>query len=158
MTVRGAESEPAARAIESLIYRYAEKMDAGDFAGVAALFEGATYGAEGAEPLRGAAAVEAALARMVQLYDGQPATRHVTTNVVIELSAGAGEAAARSYFTVLQALGDFPLQTIVAGRYRDRFACENGIWRFAERVISMDLVGDLSRHLLGAAAHLARSR
>jgi hypothetical protein len=40
-----------------------------------------------------------------------------------------------------------PLQPIVAGRYLDRFARVDGAWRFAERRILVDLVGDLSRHL-----------
>lgn len=146
----------AERAIENLIYRYAERMDAGDMAGVGALFENARYGTAGMTPLHGAAAVEAALSAMVVLYDGRPRTQHVTTNVAIDVDAGGASACARSYFTVLQALEDFPLQTIVAGRYGDRFARVNGTWRFEERVISMDLIGDLSRHLVGA--HFARSR
>jgi 3-phenylpropionate/cinnamic acid dioxygenase small subunit len=148
-------SERSARAIENLIYRYAELMDAGDFAGVAALFEGAVYGADGAPPLSGRAELEAALCKMVRLYDGRPATQHVTTNVAIEFAADASDATATSCFTVFQALPDFPLQVIVAGRYRDRFVEAGGVWRFSERKVSMDLFGDLSRHL---GAHFARSR
>jgi hypothetical protein len=91
---------------------------------------------------------------MVRLYDGVPSTQHVTTNGVVTLDAGGKSAAARSYFTVLQALADFPLQVVVAGKYADRFVLDGDGWRFAERVVSMDLVGDLSRHL----GHFARSR
>ena len=53
--------------------------------------------------------------------DGTPRTKHVTTNVVIEVDAEAGTAVSRSYFTVLQALPDLALQPIVSGRYQDRF-------------------------------------
>ena len=145
----------AVRAIEKLIYRYAERMDAGDFAGVAVLFEGAEYRAAGGPVLHGSAELERVLKAVVLLYDGRPSTRHVTTNLAVELAADGETAQAKSYFTVMQALPDFPLQAIVAGSYDDRFARTNGCWHFVERVVSMDLLGDLSRHLTG---HLARSR
>jgi 3-phenylpropionate/cinnamic acid dioxygenase small subunit len=141
-------SAAAARAaIEALIFTYAERLDAGDLAGVAALFHGATYrGAQGGE-YRGDAAVLAVLTSRVMLYDGVPRTRHVTTNVVIDLDLPADGATARSYFTVIQAADGLPLQPIVAGRYHDRFARDAGAWRFADRLIFVDLLGDLSRHL-----------
>ncbi len=145
----------AARAIENLLYAYAERMDAGDFLGVAALFDAATYGPAGGPMLSGSAELEAVLRSMVQLHDGTPATKHVTTNVIVELGEDARRASARSYFTVLQALADFPLQVIVAGRYHDRFVRDESGWRFIERLVWMDLTGDLSRHLVG---YLARSR
>ena len=46
---------PSARdAIEALIFSYAERLDAGDFAGVGELFEHARYGSVGAATLTGA--------------------------------------------------------------------------------------------------------
>jgi hypothetical protein len=42
--------------------------------------------------------------------DGTPRTKHVTTNIAVEVDEEAGTALARSYFTVLQALPDLPLQ------------------------------------------------
>jgi hypothetical protein len=48
---------------------------------------------------------------------------------------------------VLQARPDFPLQPIIAGQYADRFAKLGGAWRFTERIIHPDLIGDLSRHM-----------
>jgi 3-phenylpropionate/cinnamic acid dioxygenase small subunit len=92
---------------------------------------------------------------MVQLHGSSPATKHVTTNVIVEIDDDGRRATARSYFTVLQALVDLPLQVIVAGRYHDRFVRDEGRWRFAERIVWMDLTGDLSRHLVG---YLTRSR
>jgi ketosteroid isomerase-like protein len=134
-------------AIAALIHGYAERLDAGDLAGVAALFADATYRSAQGGSYRGAAAVQEVLERRVLRYDGVPRTRHLTTNLVIELAGD--EAAARSYFTVLQAAPGGPLQPIVAGRYHDRFARSAGVWRFTDRLIFMDLVGDLSRHLKG---------
>lgn len=132
-------------AITARVMGYAERIDAGDLAGVADYFADATYrSAQGGE-YRGAAAVRAVLERLVILYDGVPRTKHVTTNLVIELAGDT--ATARAYFTVLQAAPAAPLQPIVAGRYHDRFARVAGAWRFADRLIFMDLIGDLSRHL-----------
>ena len=79
--------------------------------------------------------------------DGTPRTKHVTTNLAINVDEEAGTATARSYFTALQALPDLPLQTIVAGRYHDRFERRDGEWRFVDRRVRTDLVGDVSRHL-----------
>src|SRR2546425_8621375 len=98
-----------------------------------------------AAPLYGIAAVRRAY-DVVLLYDGSPCTRHVVTNLVVELD-GPDRAAARSCFTVFQARPDFPLQPILCGRYHDAFARVDGSWRFADRLILPDLIGDLSRHL-----------
>jgi 3-phenylpropionate/cinnamic acid dioxygenase small subunit len=135
-------------AISELIFTYAERIDAGDLPGVAALFEAATYGSVQGGSYRGSAALLEVLQRLVILYpDGTPRTKHVTTNLVIDVDEAANTASARSYFTVLQATEPLPMQPIVAGRYQDRFVRERGTWRFVERLIAMDLIGDLSRHL-----------
>ena len=59
---------------------------------------------------------------------------------------GAG-GTARSYFTVLQAVPGFTLQPILAGRYHDEFEHVDGEWRFTDRLILPDLIGDLSHHM-----------
>ena len=79
--------------------------------------------------------------------DGTPRTKHITSNLAIEVDEAAGTAVSRSYFTVLQALPDMTLQPIVSGRYEDRFERRDGQWRFVERRVRTDLVGDVSRHL-----------
>jgi hypothetical protein len=140
---------PTARdAITALIYTYAERLDAGDLRGVATLFDGATYGSAAGERRHGSAEVLAVLTRKVLLHaDGTPRTKHVTTNLIIDIDPAAASATARSYFSVLQAADGLALQVIIAGRYHDRFVQADGIWRFADRVIFVDLVGDLSQHL-----------
>ena len=144
----------SARAIENLIARYAELIDGGEFAALGAMFADASFGGEQGA-VHGGEAVGRLFRAMVRVYDdGTPRTKHVTTNVQIELDAGGVTATARSYVTVFQALPDLPLQPIVAGRYRDRFAADRGTWRFVERRFTTDLVGDVSRHLRGGEATL----
>jgi 3-phenylpropionate/cinnamic acid dioxygenase small subunit len=138
----------AHEAITALVHGYAELLDDGDLEGVARLFRRATYKAAGGDTRRGEAEVLAALRRRVRLHDGLPRTKHVITNLTIEVDDAAGTASARSYFTVLQATPGVPLQPILAGRYHDRFACENGAWHFVARIIHLDLRGDLSQHLI----------
>jgi hypothetical protein len=48
---------------------------------------------------------------------------------------------------VFQATADLPLQPIVAGRYQDRFERVEGVWRFAEREMNVQQVGDVHEHL-----------
>jgi 3-phenylpropionate/cinnamic acid dioxygenase small subunit len=135
--------------VERLIFRYAELMDGGDFEGLADLLSDATLGPQGAsEGVHGRDAVLKLFASTVRLYeDGTPRTRHLTTNLQVEMGQD-GTAKASSYFAVLQATEGLPLQPIVAGTYRDRFERRGGAWRFVERRFNTDLVGDLSRHFL----------
>ncbi|MEV4054688.1 nuclear transport factor 2 family protein [Amycolatopsis sp. NPDC049688] len=133
------------RALQNLIFSYAALVDAGDFAGVGALFAAGAFAGSGGV-LRGAAEVERMLRESVIVYeDGTPRTKHVTTNIALEVSGFV--ASGRAYFTVLQAVPGFPLQTIAAGRYEDRFTREDGRWHFTERRATVDLVGDVSHHL-----------
>jgi 3-phenylpropionate/cinnamic acid dioxygenase small subunit len=137
----------AAADVAALVHRYAELLDAGDLDGVAALFADATWRSPARpKPLRGVAAVRRVYDAVI-LYDGVPCTKHVVTNLDVTVDEAAGTAVARSYFTVLQARPDFPLQPIIAGRYHDAFVRDARGWRFVDRLILPDLVGDLSRHL-----------
>ena len=140
----------AAMQIQNLIHRYAELVDLGDFAGLGELLAHAEVGdANSPEALTGADAVEAMFTRTTRRYpDGTPHTKHVTTNLILDIDTDAGHATARSYWTVLQQVDGLPLQPILAGRYHDRFAFDGATWRFAERRYLIDLVGDLSHHLL----------
>jgi uncharacterized protein (TIGR02246 family) len=139
----------SALAIENLIATYAALVDAGDFAGLGELFADGLFGGDGDMVVRGRDAVEKVFRAMVRVYeDGTPRTKHVTTNIRIEVDDESGTAVSHSYVTVFQALPDMALQPIVAGRYRDVFERGGDVWRFAERRFTSDLVGDVSRHLL----------
>ena len=143
-------------AITALVHAYAERIDAGDLDGLAALFTDATYRSARGGSYQGAAEVAAVLTRLVILHgDGTPRTKHVITNLTIDVDETAGTATARSYFTVLQQTARVPLQVIVAGRYHDRFARAGAVWRFTDRLIHGDLLGNLSDHLRDASG-LAR--
>jgi uncharacterized protein (TIGR02246 family) len=143
-------------AIRALIHRYAELIDLGDLDAVAALFTHGTWSSPGrGTPLRGAEQVRHAYDGVI-LYDGIPSTKHVISNVTIEITDDGMAATARSYFTVLQGRPDFPLQPVIAGRYHDQFERTDDAWRFADRQIIPDLIGDLSLHLRDASSVEAR--
>ncbi|MEZ4333738.1 MAG: nuclear transport factor 2 family protein [Myxococcota bacterium] len=138
------------RQIVNLIHRYAELQDAADFERVAALFRGAAFRVEGGPSAEGAQAVLALKRAHDRVHpDGSLRTKHVTTNVRIELDEAGRSARACSSFQVFQATDRLPLQCIVAGRYEDRFEKIDGEWQFRDRWIRPDLVGDLSEHTRG---------
>ena len=135
-------------AITRLVMSYAERLDNGDLDGVAALFEHATWRADATgQVLQGSAEVRRVYDHVV-LYDGVPRTKHLITNLVIDVDETAATATGRCSFTVLQGVkpGE-PIQAILAGRYVDTYEKVGGAWRFAERRFVPDLVGDQSRHV-----------
>lgn len=142
-----------AREIENLLYSYAERIDSGDLEGVADLFaHGRILAAAQTAPEQATEGRDRVLAlyrASMRVYDdGRPHTKHVTTNALIEIEPGAAVASSRSYYTVFQQVEDLSLQPIICGRYRDTFRRIDGRWWFDSRTILVDLVGDLSRHLL----------
>ena len=90
-----ASTDPASsyRAIENLIAAYAELVDDGDFAAVGVLLADATFtGASGS--VSGRDAIEKMLRENVITYaDGTPRTKHVTTNLAIEVDEETSTAA-----------------------------------------------------------------
>jgi 3-phenylpropionate/cinnamic acid dioxygenase small subunit len=139
--------------IANLLYRYAEFIDGGDLEGAAGLFRRArlrartSFDSEAQDV--GHEEVLAHWRRVIRIYpSGTPLTKHVITNPIIEAGPD-GTARCRSYYTVLQAAQDFPLQIVASGRYHDRFAHDSGGWYFTARDYTlMDLRGDLSHHLI----------
>jgi ketosteroid isomerase-like protein len=147
-------------AIENLLYTYAERIDLGDLDGVAELFADGEIAMEGTEMVRrGRDEIREMYALATRLYedDGTPKTKHVTTNVIVEVDEASGTAASRSYFTVFQQTPVLPLQAIISGRYHDRFEYQNDRWRFASRRIICDLIGDMSQHVLFDASEIPTS-
>src|SRR5277367_2214361 len=91
-------------AIRTLLGRYCELMDAGDFDGLAALFaDGRLSDEHGKVFATGAEEISTMWRAQTILYDGSPRTKHMTANSIIEIDAGAGTATARSSYVVLQA-------------------------------------------------------
>jgi 3-phenylpropionate/cinnamic acid dioxygenase small subunit len=137
-------------AINALLMTYAEHLDAARFADVAAMFADATYRVDHADTgqvshYEGADQVQAFCEQTVLYADGTPRTKHVITNVIIDVDGD--HAGARCYVTVFQQTDSLPLQPIAAGRYVDRFERVDGRWRFADRLITGFLLGDRSQHV-----------
>jgi 3-phenylpropionate/cinnamic acid dioxygenase small subunit len=145
----GAGTWESHHAITTLMYRYAECIDAADFDGIGALFAAGritTRGIPGA--IDGPDGVRDLYAGTNKVHaDGTLRTRHLCTNVIVDVDEDAGTATARSSFLVLQATEALPLQPIVAGRYHDRFERVDGEWRWREREMGVEQVGDTREHL-----------
>jgi len=152
-------------AIEALVYGYAAAIDAGDLETFGSLFADATMAIAGSPvEVRGAEAVRALVTRGLHWYDGTPRTPHHYQPRCRARSrrrprhgdelGGRAPGARR-----------LPLQVILVAHYDDEFERVGGAWRFARRVLTYDLLGDLSRHFtkpvpdsVGSAAAKARGR
>lgn len=139
------------REIENLLVRYTELVDAGELEAMSELFHDCTLCSPADEQgVKGSAAVLETFLSSTRIYPdtGTPKTKHVLTNIFIEVDDTGQTAAARSQYTVFQCTESLPFQPIVAGRYHDQFARGDGGWQFHRRTIFVDFTGDLSQHLL----------
>ena len=147
----GAGTWESHHAISTLLFRYAECVDQADFDGLSELFahgEMRSTSAERSESgMRGEQVGRFYAATNRVHDDGTLRTRHLATNVQIDIDEQADAATARSYYVVLQATPRLPFQPIAGGRYEDRFERIDGSWRFAERLVIVDQIGDMSEHL-----------
>jgi 3-phenylpropionate/cinnamic acid dioxygenase small subunit len=137
-------------AVNELLYTYAELIDAGDFDGVGALLSRATFGGTGPQGVSGAeniAKLFAATTRRYPDHGNTPRTRHLVLNPIVELKQDA-TAASRSTFCVIQDTDTVPMQPIVVGRYFDTFGRDDSGWYFTERKVEIQMIGDVSAHLL----------
>lgn len=134
-------------AIQNLLFSYPYLLDAGDFDGVGELFRHATvYSGGSLMAEKDPRAVTAAFRDWVITYtDGTPRTRHLLANVIIR-PTGPDRAVVSSYVMVFQQTSALPLQPVIGGDYRDTVEKVDGEWRFVERQMGNDLVGDLSCH------------
>jgi 3-phenylpropionate/cinnamic acid dioxygenase small subunit len=131
--------------IAELLYRYAELIDAGDFDGVGQLLaRGNFMGVEGASSIT---KLFVTTTRRYPGHENTPRTRHLVLNPIVELT-GDDTAATRSTFCVIQDTETVPIQPIVVGRYYDRFARDDGGWYFTERTVEIQMIGDVSAHLM----------
>jgi 3-phenylpropionate/cinnamic acid dioxygenase small subunit len=136
--------------ITELLYRYAELIDAGDFDGVGRLLARSTFGGPASGSVSGADNIAKLFAMTTRRYPehgNTPRTRHLVLNPVVELSAD-GTAATRSTFCVMQDTETVSIQPIVVGRYYDAFARDDQGWYFIERKVDIQMIGDVSAHLM----------
>lgn len=134
--------------ITELLYRYAELIDAGDFDGVGRLLARASFGGANTPSVSGAENIAGLFGMTTRRFPdtGTPKTRHLVLNAIVEIDGDT--AASRSTFLVVQATDTVRFQPIVAGRYYDRFARDDDGWYFTERKADVEMVGDVSDHLL----------
>ncbi|GAY14984.1 nuclear transport factor 2 family protein [Mycobacterium sp. shizuoka-1] len=144
--------------ITELLYRYAELIDSGDFDSVGQLLSRATFGGTYTPRLSGAQDIAGLFAATIRRFPdtgsnvagpaapGTPKTRHLVLNAIVDIDGDT--AAARSTFLVVQATDTVPFQPIVAGRYDDRFARDADGWYFTERKVDVEMIGDVSAHLM----------
>lgn len=136
--------------IIELLYRYAELIDAGDFDEVGQLLARSTFAGTRSQSTSGADTIANLFAMTTRRYPeagNTPRTRHLVLNPIVEL-CGDGTATARSTFCVVQATETVPLQPIVVGRYFDTFDHDENGWYFTAREVEVDMVGDVSAHLM----------
>jgi 3-phenylpropionate/cinnamic acid dioxygenase small subunit len=131
-------------AVTELLYRYAELIDAGDFDGVGALLgRGNFMGVSGADKI---AKLFATTTRRFPDFANTPRTRHLVLNPIVDVDGDT--ASSRSTFCVIQQTETVALQPIVVGRYADTFARDGSDWHFTERTVAIQMIGDVSDHLL----------
>ena len=136
--------------IKNIVLSYVELLDVGDLDGLSNIFARATVRIHDSDDaLSGAQSFREFIETGVQLYDGIPSTKHVVTNLIVEVDEERHSATARSYYTALQARPQLPLQPILAGRFHDRLERDDDGWHIVERTIHTDLVGDLRYHIKG---------
>ncbi len=122
-------------AIRRLQLVYRERLDAGDYAGFAALFteDGEWQGASGRE--RGPAAIQAMLER--GQIPGVGSEFHLAANQVIEVDGDQAEA--RSTFVMLDRAEDGGPSVRMLGTYLDHLVRTDAGWRFRRRVARVDV-------------------
>lgn len=134
-------------AIRDLVHAYCDRLDAGDFDGVAALFARGAFRSPAGTNLVGADEVRTMYDAIVRYDDGTPRSKHVIGTVLVDVAADRRTARARSHFVVFQQAPSQPVVPILSGRYHDRFVHADGEWWFEERMVRPDLEGDLGGHM-----------
>lgn len=128
--------------ITALVHSYGALLDRGDVDGVAGLFESSTWRGDPNGPtLRGSAEVRPVYEQLPAAL-GNLRTRHLLTNLTVEVDEGGATASSHCYWTVLQnTTPGAAIDITLAGQYTDRFEKADGTWRFADRLITTDLFG-----------------
>jgi len=127
--------------ILGLMHAYCRAIDRGDFKTFGRLLRDALWLVEGQLP-------DPASGQNIIIYaDGTPRTKHVISNIQIDVAADGQNATAHSYVRVYQQTPALPLCVIFAGEYFDEYDCDQGTWRLRRRDLRHPLYGDLSHHL-----------
>lgn len=128
-------------AITALVHAYVFLVDDGDVDGVAALFAHATWRSDASDAVRRGAAEVRPVYEQLRASTGDARTKHLITNLTVTVEEGATTASSRCYWTVVSQDPDGGIRIARSGQYVDSFAKVDGIWRFADRLITVDLGG-----------------
>lgn len=131
----------AQKKITDLMNLYCTAIDSGDLKTFGRLFANATWVAEGRVP------GPESMSNMILYEDGTPRTKHVITNLTLDIDEAAGSASGHCYVTVYQQTTEFPLQAIFVGEYYDTFSLSAQGWGFTRREIRHSLIGNMRAHL-----------
>ena len=131
----------AQKEITDLMNLYCTAIDSGDLKTFSRLFANATWVAEGRVP------GPESMNNMILYADGTPRTKHVITNLTLDIDEAASTASGHSYVTVYQQTPEFPLQAIFVGEYYDAFSLSAQGWAFTRREIRHSLIGNMRAHL-----------
>ena len=131
----------AQKEITDLMNLYCTAIDSGDLKTFGRLFANATWVAEGRVP------GPESMNNMILYEDGTPRTKHVITNLTLDIDEAAGTASGHCYVTVYQQTPELPLQAIFVGEYYDTFSLSAQGWAFTRREICHSLIGNMRAHL-----------
>jgi hypothetical protein len=128
--------------ITKLVNSYALHLDRGDIDGVVALFQHSTWRGNADGPVRrGRAEVRPVYEGLLAAL-GSLRTKHLLTNLTVEIDESGTTASSHCYWTVLQNIEPgAAIDVTLSGQYTDRFEKVDGTWRFADRLITTDLFG-----------------
>jgi hypothetical protein len=129
--------------ITKLVNSYGLLLDQGDIDGVVALFQHATWRGDATGPVpRGSTAVRPIYEHLLASL-GSLRTKHLLTNLSVEVDDSGTTASSHCYWTVLQNTEPGAAVDVrLSGQYTDRFEKLDGKWCFADRLITTDLFGD----------------
>src|SRR3974377_1596298 len=116
--------------ITALVNSYARLLDEGDIDAVADLFAQSTWRSEPpGSVLRGRDEVRPVYERLLASAGGNR-TKHLLTNLTVQVDRGRTHATAHWHWTVLQRSDPrTPIGIILTGRYLDSFEKVDGTWR-----------------------------
>jgi len=132
--------------ITRLVHSYVRLLDGGDVNGVVALFEFSTWRSlPNGSVLRGSEEVRPVYENLLA-REGGLQTKHLITNLSIDVEPGATTASSHCYWTVLRSAPGEPIGITLSGQYTDRFEKFDGHWRFVDRLITTDRTSDPPDH------------
>ncbi|SFK07820.1 SnoaL-like domain-containing protein [Pseudovibrio ascidiaceicola] len=130
--------------ILELLNRYSFTLDGGDLEGFAELFTDGEWGMEGSMHQGKEALLAGVLSTVLLQPDGTPKTRHISTNIQLEIDMEACIATCKRYGLVIQQTADLPLKPIFSADYFDTFSKVDDVWCFKKCELKRAFVGDLS--------------